>query len=294
MGKRTGIMLCYPFEEKRLLKWQPPYIIQPKLDGERCRAVYDEEFGWVLVSSELNTFISVPHINQALLFSNIPPSMELDGELYAHGMSFEDIHSVVSRTKNLHPNNSAVSFHIFDLVEQNLPQWERLRKLRLLSEHFHPGIQLVPMYMAEDFDGVLRSYDRILDDGYEGIIVRQLDATYVRRRSIFVMKFKPKKSDHYRIVGYKQMIDKDGTPKDMLGALICQAPDSDDTFAVGSGMDNDFRLKYWPEEAADTLVGALLHVEYQHITPGRGVPRFPVFKEIIFTEGPSEVISPFL
>ena len=42
MGKRTGIMLCYPFEEKRLNKWNPPYIIQPKLDGERCRAVYDE------------------------------------------------------------------------------------------------------------------------------------------------------------------------------------------------------------------------------------------------------------
>jgi len=294
MGKRAGIMLCYPFEEKRLLKWQPPYIIQGKLDGERCRAVYDEEFGWTLVSSELNLFISVPHINQSLLFSNIPPSVELDGELYAHDMTFEEVHSVVSRTVNLHPNLNAIQFHVFDLVDLNLPQWERLRKLRLLSEHFHPGICLVKMYLAEDFDGVLRAYDKIIGKGYEGIVVRQLDAPYVRRRSIFVMKFKPKKSDHYRIIGYTQMVDKDGKPKEMLGALICQAPDSDEQFSCGSGMNDEFRQKYWPEEQADLLIGNLLHVEYQHITPGRGVPRFPVFQEVIFSEGSSVVISPFL
>jgi len=34
--KRAGVQLCYPFEEKRLAKWEPPYIVQPKLDGERC------------------------------------------------------------------------------------------------------------------------------------------------------------------------------------------------------------------------------------------------------------------
>ena len=39
-----GIMKCYPFEEKRLAEWNPPYICQPKYDGVRCRAirVYNE------------------------------------------------------------------------------------------------------------------------------------------------------------------------------------------------------------------------------------------------------------
>ena len=294
MGKRTGIMLCYPFEEKRLNKWNPPYIVQPKLDGERCRAVYDEEFGWTLVSSELNTFDHIGHINQALLFSNIPPTMELDGELYIHNSPFEEIHSIASRTVNPHPNAHALQFHVFDIVDSDLPQWERLRILRLLSEHFHPGIYLVPMYLAENLDGVLSAYDSILAKDYEGIIVRQIDAGYIRRRSIYVMKFKPKKSDVYKIVGYKQMINKDGVLKPMLGALICQAPDTDETFSVGSGMNNDFRNQYWPEDKAEELVGYMLSIEYQHITPGRSVPRFPVFKKIIFEKGESTIISPFL
>ena len=31
-----GIMKAVPFEEKRLAKWKPPYIVQPKFDGNRC------------------------------------------------------------------------------------------------------------------------------------------------------------------------------------------------------------------------------------------------------------------
>ena len=294
MGKRSGIQLCYPFEEKRLLRWNPPYIIQPKLDGERCRAVYDEECGWTLISSELNTFNSVPHINQALLFSNVPPSMELDGELYVHNSPFEEIHSMVSRTVNLHPQYHRVEYHVFDIVDQTLPQWERLRLLRLLQERFAPGVRLVDMYLAEDLDGVLKTYDTILEAGYEGIIVRQLDAPYIRRRSIWVMKFKPKKSDTYKIIGFKQMIDKDGKPKEMLGALICQANDGEETFSVGSGLDDEFRRTWWPQDRAEELVGNLLLVEYQHITSGLGVPRFPVFKKIIKQEEEPDYVNPLL
>ena len=50
-ARRKGIMLCAPLEEKRLLRWTPPYLVQPKLNGERCRAIHTPE-GYILVSSE--------------------------------------------------------------------------------------------------------------------------------------------------------------------------------------------------------------------------------------------------
>jgi len=66
-AKRAGVMLCYPFEEKRLLKWSPPYIVQPKLDGVRCRAVWAYELNsYVLLSSTQHQIVSVPHIVAAL------------------------------------------------------------------------------------------------------------------------------------------------------------------------------------------------------------------------------------
>ena len=60
-----NIMKCYPFEEKRLAKWKPPYIVQPKFDGVRCRAI-PTDTGYLLVSSEENVIFSVPHINEEL------------------------------------------------------------------------------------------------------------------------------------------------------------------------------------------------------------------------------------
>jgi DNA ligase-1 len=288
MTKRAGIMLCYPFEEKRLEKWAPPYIVQPKLDGERCRAVYDEDLGWQLVSSELNIFNSVPHINQALELSSLPHDIELDGELYVHGLPFESVHSIVGRTVNLHSRYQDMEYHIFDIVDPSLPQWERFKVLMALPE-MRPGLRKVPMRTAEDLEGILKAYDEFIELEYEGIIVRHIDAPYIRRRSTFVMKFKPKKEDYYEIVGFKQMVDKDGNPKEMLGALICKGNDGTE-FSVGSGMTDELRRSLWPFKVKH-LVGLSVKVQYQHITAGGGVPRFPVFMEIVKSD---KFVNPLL
>ncbi len=103
-----------------------------------------------------------------------------------------------------------------------------------------------------------------------------------------MLKFKPKKEDTYRIVGFTQMVDKHGFPKPMLGSLKCISNDGEETFDVGSGMDNDFRRMYWPSDRAAGLVGKYLRVKYQHITSGH-VPRFPVFVEIV-----EPVVNPLL
>lgn len=272
MPKREGIMLCYPFEEKRLAKWEPPYIVQPKLDGERCRAVRVDN-SWVLVSSTLNIITSVPHINE--YFNQNVTWGEWDGELYRHGWDFNLIQSVVSRTVNLHPEYDAIKFHIFDCVT-GLPQAARIPlALRHLPQD--DRIEVVPCKLCNDLDDILRAYDLYLSEGYEGIVIRNFNNYYVRKRSTDVMKFKPKKDDYYRIIGWKQMKDKYKQPKPMLGALVCQGDDLT-TFDVGSGMTDDFRITNWPDP--QHLIGKLCHVQYQHLTPDHS-PRFPIFLEVV-------------
>jgi DNA ligase-1 len=282
MAERKGIQLCYPFDEERLKKWTPPYIVQPKLDGERCRAVCDH--GEVkLLSSSAQEIISVPHINNSLSrFCTNSPSMELDGELYIHDTSFEEISSIVSRTVNLHPNYERIEYHVFDIVNDK-PQFERLRELEYIFEDVFKDldyIKSVPWAIADDLDDVMKVYQRILYMKYEGIVVRHFLSSYIRKRSTYVMKFKPKKSDYYQIVGVNQMVDKNGQYKEMLGAIICSS-DQGQIFSVGSGMNDEFRKRYFPMTEAQKLVGKIVHVQYQHITPGKGVPRFPVFVEIV-------------
>lgn len=295
--KRQGILLCCPLEERRILQWTPPFICQPKLDGERCRALVTS---WVntktdkvkLVSSELNIFNSVPLISEALvrLSNKLSTNVELDGELYVHGWDFNEIHSVVSRKVNLHPQHSLMEFHVFDFVDLKLPQAKRLLDAEeLVKLCDSPRVKLVPRFIAWTFDEVLKCYEKFLVMGYEGIIVRNFEAPYIRRRSLFVSKFKPKKTDVYRIVGFVEERDKYGNPKNRLGALVCQGDDYE-TFTVGSGLTDEERIGFWKNREGLTLLDC--KVSYQHLTAKRGVPRFGTYLELVEREPEVEFQNP--
>ena len=278
MSKRSGIMLAYPFEERRLTNpkflWKFPVIVQPKLDGERCRAVPSPE-GFILLSSECNEITMLPHISEYLnsLFRNLPP-MELDGELYKHGWNFSDIHSVVSRRENIHERAELMQFHIFDFVssDQQLIRTDQLTGLQGLN---NGPLKLVSSRIAWNMSDIMELYKNFIDLGYEGIIVRHIRAPYVRKRSRFMLKFKPKKDDYYKIVEIIEAISEQSVPLNMVGAFKCCGSDGT-LFKIGAGkLTHQQRKDLWK----DNLVDKFCHVQYQNITSG-GVPRFGLCLEI--------------
>lgn len=270
-----NIMKCYPFEEKRLAKWSPPYIVQPKYDGVRCRAVPSslQAGDYLLLSSEENVIFSAPHILEEL--KHLRLNAELDGELYCHGKTFEEIVSITSRTVNLHPNLLDIKLVIFDIVNRE-PQMKRtliIENLKRLS----PFIQVAPFWLCESLEEIIKVYNNLTKDGYEGIIVRHFEAPYETKRSTWVMKFKPKKEDIYKIVTAVEEVSIEGNLKNTLGALVCESGDGN-LFNVGTGFTDEQRQQMW--EIRGILPGMYAKVKYQHITSGREVPRFPVFVEI--------------
>lgn len=282
-----NIMKAYPFEEKRLLKWTPPFIVQPKYDGIRCRAVriHNETPNikpqYILLSSEENVIYSVPHINEALSNINVA---ELDGELYCHEMSFEQITSITSRTVNIHPDYKEISFYCFDMID-TAPQTIRIATINQVIKPLNIShIEISPYWVVDTLDEIMRVYDRLINLGYEGIIVRHIFAPYERKRSLYVMKFKPKKEDTYVISGYVEEHTNEGIAKGQLGALVCDSGNSQ-TFRVGSGFTEEQRINLWKDR--ENLAGKEVRIGYQHMTSGRGVPRFPVFVNIL-EEGEKE------
>jgi len=268
-NKRSGIMLANPFSEKRFNKWGGVAIIQPKLNGERCRAEITN--GKVrLVSSELNEFTMLPHIGPELIrlgFDNI----ELDGELYIHGMELPEIHSIVSRTVEPHPNYEQMEFHVFDIVVGET-QIERTDMLEELPTN--ETIKTVPSKIISSYNEVYDYLQYVRSYNYEGIIARALHAPYIRKRSPFMMKWKPTRRDSYIIVDYREEISKNGTPKGRLGSLGFVGAD-DSIGWVGSGFDHAQRKELW--ERRYELIGKTVVVDYQHLTAKRGVPVSSVF-----------------
>jgi DNA ligase 1 len=276
MQRRVGIQLAYPFEKKRLDKWGFPVLVQPKLDGDRCRAIIDNEGSILLLSSEENQIKSVPHIEEAL--HRVPGlrGIELDGELYTHGISHQQIHGVVGRTKNIHGEYDKIQYHIFDLVGGE-PQGKRTFALTHLI--LEPPLVRVPSFLCSSFEDVMKVLDELMAQGYEGIIVRNIEYPYMRKRSTGMMKLKPRKSDEYVIVGCQEEISKDGEPKDSLGSLVLQS-DLGHIFNVGTGsfLTRENRHSLWL--VRDKLIGKTAVVKYQHLTAKR-VPRFPVLVEVL-------------
>lgn len=283
---RKDIMLCYPFEEKRLEKWSvEQVIVQPKLDGDRCRAVTMDDGVVHLYSSEGNEINHVPHINEAL--ENLELSRcEIDGELYVHGMEHYDIHSITSRKKNIHNDFEKMQFHAFDLVNDQ-PQAKRIVQLyeikNILTKHelsHESPIQFVKSFPTNATGRNIMAYlEEFKKDGYEGIIIRHPLASYKRQRAATIMKFKPKQDDFYEIIGWKEEIDKNGNSKNRLGALIC-AGDDGTQFSVGSGLTDTQREVLW-SNPTKLLMGNWAHVQYQHISSKGHVPRFPVLVNVV-------------
>ncbi len=273
---RTGIMLCYPFEEKRLEKWGNTFLIQPKLDGDRCRAIFDE-FGKVtLLSSEENIINSVPHIVDQLEQTGYK-SIELDGELYTHGANHQFIHGTVARTVNLHPEFENIDYHIFDIVtgDAQLVRSNWIDTKLIESDN----VKKVETWAGEDINDVMKALEYFTEHGYEGVILRNINLPYVRKRSTGIMKFKPRKSDYYTIVGFEEEISIKGEPKNALGALILKS-DTEQIFKVGSGsfLTRENREMLWQKK--ESMINQVAHVKYQHLTERR-VPRFPVLVDII-------------
>ena len=285
-SRRKDIMLCVPFEERRLEKWKTKnLVVQPKLNGERCRALIDcSEKKVTLFSSEANIITSVPHIEESLLdFTTTMQGryLELDGELYSHGMPLEEIHSIVSTKNHFHPDHEEIEYHVFDHVSVR-STLVRMSELWDLFDFGKPNlfksIKRVPFVLASDLPEIMYHFEKITSEGYEGIVVRHPMSPYERKRSLYVMKFKPHQEDIYRIVGFKEEVDKYGTPKNRLGSFLCASEDSTFTFSVGSGLTVEQRIAYW--EMKDSLPGSYLRVKYQTKSK-KSCPLFPIFVELV-------------
>jgi len=273
VAPRSGIQLCYPFSEKRILSWEPPWLVQPKLDGERCRMLVEpgpQGLRCLLLSSSEELITSVPHINEAGLY--LPPG-EYDGELYTHGLNQNQIHSIVSRRVNQSSDYLSIQLHIFDLAIETQSQLERTSTLKKLTQ-WPPYLIPVQTKVCWSIKELYDFYDQAISEGYEGFVVRNLFALYIRRRATHMMKFKPKKTDIYPIWDVEEAISESGTSLSMIGAFVCRDLEGS-IFRVGAGHLTHSERKLWWEEFKDTGLRRLfLEVEYQTLSTKEKVPLF--------------------
>lgn len=117
-----------------------------------------------------------------------------------------------------------------------------------------------------------------VDGGYEGVMIKDVDAPYECKRSHSWLKAKP-----FIEVTLSITAVEEGTGKNegRLGAFVCSGTDDgrDIRVNVGSGFTDDQRSSFW--SSRNDLLGALVEVRADAVTQnqdGSYSLRFPRFK----------------
>jgi hypothetical protein len=199
-----------------------PCYIQPKLDGIRLTAKIENE-NIILLSRRLNPFIGFDFIeNEIKLLLEDEPNIILDGELYNHNISLQDISGIVRTENKNNKEKLQLQFYIFDCIDlkNNLTFEERYFKLKEIFAHKHFKylvlLDTIKIYNEKESDEYFKQY---VDQKFEGIIYKNSNAkyeysNYKEIRSKYFLKRKKSYDVEYKIVDFTT--GKNGKDKDAI------------------------------------------------------------------------------
>ncbi len=252
-------------------------IVEPKLDGVRCLTVIDYEQRTVTQYTRNGKVLeNFGHITEYLagFLDEFGRSYVLDGEIMSS--SFQDLMKQVHRKENVNASDAVLNlFDIVPLVEfkagaSAMGQKRRSAFLKNFENIFNDSgfINIVPQreFDLDVFTDEIEFKDytkSMVEAGYEGIMIKDLNAKYECKRSTNWLKMKP-----FIEVSLEITDVEEGTGRNVgrLGAIICRGVDNDREIQVnvGSGFTDRDRGDYW--EARDSLPGQVVEVRADAIT----------------------------
>jgi DNA ligase-1 len=285
--------------------------LEPKLDGVRVlMTVIPGDFGLTVVSYSRNgkVFENFTHIEEQISLNwttmvracigvdqgrSLIDGFVLDGEVI--GNTFQELMRQARRKTDVQADDSV--FNIFDIVPLNEfreGHWNaQLKKRIALLDNMRPvvdtmaNVELLPHIMvdldtAAGKDQLERYAKDNVNAGFEGIMIKNMDAPYLCKRSTDWMKWKPTITVDLEVVGVEE-----GTGRNVgrLGALVCAGVDDGKEISVnvGSGFSDGDRDDYWTNR--NVVIGRTAEVLCDVITQNQDgtyslrFPRFVRFRD---------------
>jgi DNA ligase-1 len=266
-------------------------LVEPKLDGVRCITVVDHLKKTVTQFTRNGKVLeNFTHITEALEehIDNIGRSYVFDGEVVSD--NFQSLMKQVHRKDNVQAQDAKLM--LFDIIPLSefqagksvLGQKRRTELLKTFDKLFEETgcIGIVPQKLF-DLDVMtdeveFKDYNKqMVEEGFEGIMIKDPDAKYECKRSTSWLKQKP-----FIEVSLEVKNVEEGTGRNVgkLGAFVCEGLDDGKQIAVnvGSGFTDSNRSEFW--DSRDSIPGQIVEVRADAITQnqdGTYSLRFPRF-----------------
>lgn len=208
-----------------------------------------------------------------LLYETGMLNIILDGEIYSHDIPFNLI-SGTARVKNKPSEiDHLIKFYVFDIVDFVKPYSERLELLKYLEEQYHNlfrnederKIHFELCKIINDYSEVNTLHNKYVQDGYEGIILRNLEGKYSSNRSYDLQKLKNFEDSEFEIIDIEE-----GSSTEKGASVFVVITKQGHTFKVRPRGTIEMRRGQFKNKKL--YIGKLLTVRYQSLNKKTGIP----------------------
>ncbi len=269
-------LMLAPNELPDITKVKYPIYIQPKLDGYRC--VYKDGLLWSRKGKPFG------NKNLPLHFKSLFETSDyvLDGELYVHGTSFNNLQTILN-TEDA-PLPATLKYVVYDCIPTK--DWEA-QKTKLTYEMRLKNLREVLNNQIADYKKVIdiandlvntsgeavELYKKYLKSGYEGAMLKAPDGLYKWKRTTVrsgeMLKVKPFKTEDLVVT---EIYDGEGNFQGMAGGVVVDF--NGNSVRVGSGFDVATRKEM--AKSPNDFIGRTIEVKFFEVTE-EGSLRFPTF-----------------
>ena len=265
-----------PSELPNLTTLQYPLYVSPKLDG--FRAVYwNGQF-------YSRTGKPMPNVQLESYFKALSGLQDvvLDGELYAHGIPFQDLSKTLTNENK--PISIQLKYNVYDAIptadwvkqKTTLDYTDRLKLVRSTVNAIADYKKVIDVAadLAQNAAEVAELYKKYLNLGYEGCMLKAKDGKYqwkrVSLKSGEMLKLKPFKSADLEVTG---VYEGEGKYEGKAGGITVDYNGT--SIRVGSGFDDATREILSKEPSK--YIGKTAEIKYFEETED-GSLRFPIFE----------------
>lgn len=253
-----------------------PVLVQPKLDGVRCLAMWEDDK--ILLLSRAGKPYRLPHLEK-YLEGFLPKDTILDGEIYIHGLSCQQITHLVKNVKD--KAREKLEYWVYDCPTykgwSNEAMSTRMNCIKLLEDsRVFDGknrlpVQFVDTQEAKDVAQVLKLEQDLVAKGFEGAIVRQHAGLYKwGHKSSDLLKVKSFQDKEFKVVDVLE-----GEGKFTGCAIFVCDQGNGKTFKVSPKVTQEEKKQMYKDRKK--YIGQMYTVKFFDYTDD-GTPRFPVGK----------------
>lgn len=244
-----------------------PCYVQPKLNGVRCLVARIDENTFTFTSRKNTLYTTLDFMSDEL--KQIMKVGDIfDGEIYIHGMEFQDILSLVKREQE---DSKKLQYWIYDVVNPVEYIKRAVLLKRLFEKKNFKHLVRVQTYKAINEKEIMQIHKTVTKGGNEGSIIRNGEGIYEGFRSKNLLKYKDFLDAEFEIVGAEQGT---GLHEGCI-VFVCKGKKGKKEFTFNATPKFSLEKRRKMFEKNEKYIGKLLTVKYQNLSKD-GVPIFPV------------------